>query len=294
MTLARTPLIAAVLLAALALTVGVAAEAQPAAEGDAEQPKELTVKQIVDRANHAAYYQGDDGKARVKMTIYDSAEDKAAGRSRSRQFVILRKDVADGGDQFFYLYFQDPPDVRKMVYRVWKHVGKDDDRWLYTPALDLVNRVAASDERTSFVGSHFYYEDVSGRGTEEDTHELLQDETNDQFYVLKSTPRKPGEVEFAWYKTYIDRKTFLPLKSIFYKPGDTPYRIIQALKRETIEGFPTVVRSQAVELKIVDGKAVPAGETINEFTKVDYNVGLDEDIFKQERYLRRPPRAARD
>jgi len=58
--------------------------------------------------------------------------------------VILRRDVADGGDQKFYVYFLEPADVRKMVYMVWKHTDRDDDRWLYLPALDLVKRIAAS------------------------------------------------------------------------------------------------------------------------------------------------------
>ena len=48
---------------------------------------------IVDNANLAAYYAGDDGRAEVRMTITD-----AQGRERRRQFVILRKDNTDGGE----------------------------------------------------------------------------------------------------------------------------------------------------------------------------------------------------
>ncbi len=38
------------------------------------------------------------------------------------------------------------------------------------PDLDLVKRIAAGDKRTSFVGSHFLYEDISGRAVQEDKH----------------------------------------------------------------------------------------------------------------------------
>jgi hypothetical protein len=116
------------------------------------------VQEIVERANLAAYYAGDDGRARVRMTITD-----AQGRERIRQFVILRRDISEGGDQDYALLFERPADVRNTVFIVHKHVGKNDDRWLYLPDLDLVKRIAAGDERTSFVGSHFVYEDVSGR-----------------------------------------------------------------------------------------------------------------------------------
>ena len=112
------------------------------------------------------------------MTITDSQ-----GRVRIREFRILRLDVADGGEQKFYVYFKKPADVSKMVFMVWKHLGVDDDRWMYLPALDLVRRIASSDKRSSFVGSHFVYEDVSGRGIDADTHELI--DATDKDYVIK-------------------------------------------------------------------------------------------------------------
>jgi hypothetical protein len=56
------------------------------------------VNEIVDRANKVAYYAGIDGKANVLMTITD-----AQGRVRTREFVILRKDVSDGGEQKLYV-----------------------------------------------------------------------------------------------------------------------------------------------------------------------------------------------
>lgn len=120
----------------------------------------LSVESIVEKANHVAYYQGRDGRAQVAMQITDSQ-----GRKRRRKFTILRRDVdpaeTSAGDQQFYVYFHRPADVNKMAFMVWKHLDRDDDRWLYLPALDLVKRIAASDERTSFVGSDFFYEDVS-------------------------------------------------------------------------------------------------------------------------------------
>ena len=53
----------------------------------------------------------------------------------------------------------------------------------------MVKRIAASDKRTSFVGSDFLYEDISGRGLNEDAHELI--ETTEDHFVIKNTPKKP-------------------------------------------------------------------------------------------------------
>jgi hypothetical protein len=160
---------------------------------------------------------------------------------------------------------------------VLKHadISKDDDRWLYLPALDLVKRIAAGDKRTSFVGSDFLYEDVSGRNLEEDTHELT--DTNEQYYVVKNTPKKPETVEFSYFNVSIDRRNFVPMKMEFY---DKLYRVIESQKVETIQGFPTIVKSVVSDLN-------SGSKTEMEFSEVKYNIGLG-DIFT-ERYLRRPP-----
>jgi len=245
-----------------------------------------SVEEIVNSANLVAYYQGSDGKAKVKMTITDKK-----GQTRLREFIILRKDIKDGGNQKYYVYFLKPADVRKMVFMVHKHadIEKDDDRWLYLPGLDLVKRIAAGDKRTSFVGSDFLYEDVSGRNLAEDTHELI--ETTDKYYIVKNTPKKPDTVEFSYFNVSIDRKTFVPMKMEFYDKKNKLYRIIESQKVETIEvkegekiqRFPTVVKSIVADLNT-------GSKTEMEFTDVKYNINL-KDIFT-ERYLRRPPREA--
>lgn len=237
----------------------------------------LSAQQIVAKANQASYYQGEDGRAQVHMVIQDKD-----GSTRERRFTILRKDLGDG-DQKFYVYFKAPADVYRMAYLVWKHAGADDDRWLWLPALNLKKRIAPGDKRTSFVGSDFFYEDVSGRAPEEDNHQLLEE--TGEHYIIKSTPKQPQEVEFAFYKVWIDKETFLPKKAEYTNPGGVLYRRVEALKVETIQGYPTVTVSRASDLQ-------SGSSTRNEFSEVEYNIGLDERIFT-ERFLRRPPREVR-
>ncbi|MHC4646272.1 MAG: outer membrane lipoprotein-sorting protein [Planctomycetota bacterium] len=237
------------------------------------------VNTIVTKANLMAYYQGKDGRARVKMVITNKQ-----GQKQHREFVVLRKDVKDGGDQKYYVFFRRPADVRRMVFMVHKHIDikKDDDRWLYMPALDLVKRIAAGDKRTSFVGSDFLYEDVSGRSLAEDTHELL--ETTDKLFVVKNVPRQSDTVEFSYYNVSIDRKTYMPMKMEYYDKKGKLYRTIESLKLETIQEFPTVVKSLVSDLNT-------GSRTEMEFSDIKYDIKL-EDIFT-ERYLRTPPKEVR-
>lgn len=245
------------------------------------------VDQIVNQTNRVSYYQGADGKARVNMTITDNQ-----GRTRERRLTILRRDQPDPsasegeqsddycGAQKIYAYFERPADVNKTVFMVWKNLEKDDDRWMYLPALDLVKRISSTDKRTSFVGSHFYYEDVSGRNINDDVHELV--ETNDIYYVLKNTPKNKDIVEFSYFKMFIHKESFLVVKIDYYDRENKKYRVYEALNVEKIQGFHTVMKAKMTDLKT-------GGHTILEYSDVEYDIGIPEDIFT-ERYLKRPPR----
>ncbi|MDD5070047.1 MAG: outer membrane lipoprotein-sorting protein [Candidatus Omnitrophica bacterium] len=236
---------------------------------------EESVEQIVDKANKAAYYQGTGGKAKVEMTITDSQ-----GRIRKRVFKILRLDLADGGQQKFYVYFSEPADVEDMTYLVWKHLGRDDDRWLYLPALDLLRRIAASDNRSSFVGSTFVYEDISGRALDQDEHQLISSEG--ETYLVKNTPISKDSVEFSYYNVYIDKNSYLPIRAEYFNKQGKLSRIVEALETGDVQGYPTVKKSKASDLE-------NGSNTVTEFSEIQYDLGLDESIFT-ERYLKRPPR----
>ncbi|WP_100643443.1 outer membrane lipoprotein-sorting protein [Alteromonas facilis] len=238
---------------------------------------EVDVNALVTSAEKAAYYGGNDGRSDARMMIVD-----AQGRKQMRQFTILRRDIADNGDQQMMVFFSRPADVKDTVFRVEKHTDAsvDDDRWLYLPALDLVKRISAGDKRTSFVGSHFFYEDVSGRAISEDNFELVEE--TDTYYQLKATPKSPDSVEFEYYLVNIDKATQLPVLIDFFKSGDDNYRRVEAVKIEDIQGYPTVVRSKVSDLQ-------SGGYTLMEFRNISYDIGLDDDVFT-ERSLRTPPR----
>ncbi|MBV1931243.1 MAG: outer membrane lipoprotein-sorting protein [Porticoccaceae bacterium] len=242
---------------------------------------ETDVEQIVSQANHVAFYQGKDGRAESRMLITDGG-----GNKQVRQFTILRKDrltkdnsTQNDADQDFLVLFSRPADVRNTLFRVVKHTDTDDDRWLYLPGLGLVKRISSGDKRTSFVGSHFFYEDISGRSLTADKHEII--ETTDQHYVVKNIPLNPNSVEFASYTVWIDKHNWMPVKTEYTDSAGKVYRRIEALKIEDIDGFATATRMQASDLR-------SGGSTLTEMRYIQYDLGLPDDIFS-ERSLRNPP-----
>ena len=253
----------------------------------AADEKTPTVDEIVQRTNFVSYYQGADGRAKVSMTIVDKNKNK-----RTREMTILRwdapgKGVKDAdrkadratGEQKFYVYFRQPADVNKMAFLVHKHLDKPDDRWLYVPGIDHVSRISSADKRTSFVGSHFLYEDISGRNINDDTHELTK--TTKSYYVLKNTPKDAKSVEFGHYEMWIHRTTFLVVKTDYYDKKGEKYRSYQALQVQTIQGNKTVTKARMTDHR--DGSY-----TELEYPEIVYDIGIPESTFTEPR-LRKPP-----
>jgi hypothetical protein len=242
----------------------------------------LTADRIIEKSQHAFYYQGDDMKARVIMELIDRG-----GRTRKRVMTMLRRDEAEGGNQKYFIYFHEPGDVRRMTFMVWKYPEREDDRWLFIPAVDLIRRIAADDKRSSFVGSDFTYEDVSGRDVSSDEHTLLREEKlgEREAYVIQSIPKVT--VDYTKRISWIDRETFLPLKEEYYDLQEELFRVFTADGTEDIKAgdgksYPTVVKRTMKNLKTGHRTEVT-------YTSISYDLGLEDRDFS-ERRMRRPPR----
>lgn len=252
----------------------------------AEKDIPLSAAQIIEKSQLAFYYQGDDMKAKVIMELI--AED---GGKRTRVMNFLRRNEMNRGNQKYFIYFHRPGDVRRMTFMVWKYPAKEDTRWIFVPAVDLIRRIAADDKRSSFVGSDFSYEDVSGRDLASDTHNLLRSEKLEgrDCYLIESIPKEP--IEYIKRVSWIDRKTFLPLKEEYYDAQNDLFRVFTADKIDEIKiddkkdenVFPTVTHRTMRNVKTGHRTEVA-------YKSVLYNLGLKDKDFS-ERHMRRPPRS---
>ncbi len=248
--------------------------------------EQLSPVRIIANSQLAFYYQGQDMKADVVMDLIDKG-----GRKRTRVMTMLRRNETEGGNQKYFIYFHKPGDVRRMTFMVWKYPKKEDDRWIFVPAVDLIRQIAADDKRSSFVGSDFTYEDISGRDVASDTHSLIRSEKLEDrdCYVIESIPKEPSE--YIKRLSWIDKKTFLPLKEEYLDAQNELFRVFTADKIEDIkvgEGtdenvFPTVMKRTMKNLKTGHRTEVV-------YKSVSYKLRMKDKDFI-ERHMRRPPRS---
>lgn len=233
---------------------------------------------IIARAQQVSYYPGKDMKARVLMRLINRD-----GKERVREMIMLRLNRADGGEQKYFLYFHQPGDVRDMTFMVWKHRRREDERWLFVPAIRLVRRIAVNDKRSSFVGSDFTYEDVSGREVEEDAHTLLREETLEgrPVFVIRSAPKDERNAEFNYRIAWIDKENFVLRREEYYDKRNQLHKVFTADEVKQVQGFWTTLRRTMKNLE--NGHQTQAS-----YLAIEYDVGLSDDLFS-ERYLRNPP-----
>ena len=239
----------------------------------------LSGEEVMKQSQAAFLYPGKDFKARVVMKLINKD-----GQERVREITMLRKNVGEvGGEQKYFMYFFQPADVKEMSFMTYKYPAKDDDRWLFIPAINMVKRIAAQDRRSSFVGSDFTYEDVSGRDLEDDNHVFEREEkiASRDCYLVKSTP-KGKNADFRYKFTWVDKANFLPLKEEQYDKKGTRHKLFTADEVKDIQGIPTVVKRSMKNLQTGHRTEVA-------YIKTDYDLGIENSLFS-ERFLRQPPR----
>ena len=247
--------------------------------GQTQAQDKLTGEKIVQKIQQIFYYAGKDMKAKVAMKLISKS-----GKERIRELTMLRLNQDKDGEQKYYMYFHRPADVRQMTFMVWKYPAKNDDRWLYIPAIKLVRRIAANDKNSSFVGSDFTYEDITGREISEDTHTLKSEEklNGQSVYVVESVPKETKSAYYSRKVSWVHIENFLPLKEEYYDKRGELYKTFTADKIEPVDGIATILQRTM-------SNSQSGHRTVVTFAAVNYNVGLKDSIFS-ERYLRNPPR----
>lgn len=235
----------------------------------------MEATEIVQRSLEATYYAGSDMRTKVTMRLVNPK-----GDIREREMTMLRLNL-DKGEQRYYTYFHRPTDVKGTAFLVQKLPEKEDDRWIFVPAIKLVKRIASDDKRSSFVGSDFTYEDVSGREVADETHTLIGEETvgGRPVYRIESKPKKP--IDYNRRVSVIDKERWLPLSEEYFDARNQLIRVFSAVKVEKISDIWTITERSMKNLQT-------GYHTDVTYQDVNYNSGLDADIFT-ERYLRNPP-----
>ena len=123
---------------------------KPAAPVSAAMTGRDVMEKVINRDN------GDHKTADMEMVLIDKN-----GSKRTRKIQAYSREFDEG--RYSILFFLEPADVKNTGFLTldYKEAKKDDDQWLYLPALRKTKRIAGSDQSGSFMGSDFNYSDMT-------------------------------------------------------------------------------------------------------------------------------------
>ncbi|MBA7694142.1 hypothetical protein ES703_102749 [subsurface metagenome] len=114
----------------------------------------MSAKQIMDRSFEATKLKGSEAVS--TMTIIDSK-----GRDRVRRIAQVTKLYNSGDTEKKLIRFLSPADVKGTGLLTFDYKVKDDDMWLYMPALRKTRRIISSEKGKSFMGSDYNFSTIN-------------------------------------------------------------------------------------------------------------------------------------
>jgi len=151
-----------------------------------------------------------------------------SGKETIRQLRVTTREVTDDGDQSIAV-FDSPADVKGTAFLTHTHISRDDDQWLYLPALKRVKRISPSNKTAPFMGSEFSYEDLTSYEVENYTYKYIGDEQLDGVacYLLDRFPVN----EFSGYsrqRVWVEKERYLALKIEYYNKKNEKLKTLQS------------------------------------------------------------------
>ena len=212
---------------------------------------------------------GDTRYAKMNLVL-----EKANGSKRERKVESWAMDI--GKDTKTMMTFTYPGDVKGTGFLTWNYdeIGKDDDKWLYMPALKKTRRISGSSSKTDyFMGTDFTYDDMGDRNVDEDTHKFLRKEKCGGFdcYVVESVPKDKREI-YSKKISWIRKDCFMTVKVEFYDKLGKLHRVLNVQDIKQVQGFWTRGK---MEMQNVQTKH----KIIITFSDMKYNLKIGSDMF---------------
>jgi len=198
----------------------------------ADDPKAREIMEKVDARDD-----GDYATQEMEMILIDKR-----GNQRVRKLRSFGRDV--GEDKQSIMFFLSPADVEDTGFLTydWDDPEKDDDQWLYLPALSRTKRIASSDKSGSFMGSDFSYADMSERPLDHYEYTLMKEGEVDghpvwQIQAVAITDREKDETGYTKQVVFVRQDNYVVVRSVSWVKKGKRLKYFDVKSLEQIDGI---------------------------------------------------------
>jgi hypothetical protein len=225
----------------------------------------------------------DDGNSMIStlnMTLIDKH-----GKKRVREMKNYSQDI-DENTEHKAVFFLSPSDVKNTAFLTFDYTidGKDDDQWMYLPALKKTKRIPASDKDGAFMGSDFSYADMTDRVLSDYNYKIIKESVIKRktgkvpVWIIQSTPKTQKTIDETGYtkaSLYVRKDNFVVVrgKLTLKKAGRVKY--LDVRKLEKIDGIWVATQTSMITKQ----GNITLHKTLLTSSNIKMNPAIDKDIF---------------
>lgn len=219
----------------------------------------------------------DDGNNSIvdlKMILIDKN-----GKKRVREIRSYSRE--QGKDEVSSMFFLKPAEVKDTAFLNLEYKSKEDEQYLYLPALHKVKRIAGSDKTDSFMGSDLTYADMSNLNLDDFTFKIVKNASvrDKAVWVIQALPVNDTIVEETGYTEsfyFIQKDNYVVVRSIRKLKGGKKVKYMDVKNLQKIDDIWTPTETH---IYLKKGKSV-AHQTILVNSNIRYNQKIRDDIFR--------------
>jgi len=195
----------------------------------------LSGREIMEKVNDRDV--GNRSISEMEMILIDKKGNKRVRKLKSYG-------LEQGKNSKSLMFFITPADVKNTGFLTYDYdeSGKEDDQWLFLPALRKTKRIAAGDKSGSFMGSDLNYSDMSSPDLDLYDYTLMKETEvkGNKVWQIKSVPKTKAEAEKSGYSksvVFIRQDNYVMIRGVrwVYKKKRNKYLDIRKL--EKIDGI---------------------------------------------------------
>ena len=247
------------------------------AQENTQPPKAMDARQVMEAVDNRET--GDTAISDTLMVLVDKKKSK-----RTRRLKTIKKEY--GEDTKGVIFFLSPADVRNPAYMSfdWENPAREDDSWLYLPAMGKVKRIAAGDKRNAFMGSDFSYSDINGMEINDWNYTFAKesfDLKGQETWVIQGRPKAAvrdkveEETGYAKLLVWVRKDNFLVVKAKYWVNKGHKVKYFKAEAIEKIDGIWTPKKLTMVTT--VKGKVTHS--TVLKLSNIQYNTQVKDTYF---------------
>jgi hypothetical protein len=155
-----------------------------------------------------------------------------SGAASQRSLRISQFEVPEDGDKMLVV-FETPADIRGTALLSHAHKAKEDDQWLFLPAIKRVKKVSSHNKSGSFVGSEFSYQDLSPPQLDKYTYEFIREDALDGVpcFIVKRVSTETN-YQYAEEHFWIDQEAYRVHRVDYFDHTGSPVKQLRALEFE--------------------------------------------------------------